>query len=105
MNVAGEKIKVIISLDEGNSTKVHTAMALPVFGSSDIGHMSGLIIEPTKQKKGQYQRLGSFRLSKGMHCELFEAAAAKRRCWVRSSELYKIRIDKSGKIHRIINLV
>ena len=45
INVAGEKIKVIISLDEGHDTKEHKGIALPIFGCSDSGHISGLILE------------------------------------------------------------
>jgi hypothetical protein len=105
MTVAKEKIKAIICLDEGDATKVHEAVALPVFGSSDSGHISGLILEPTKQQKGQYRRLGSFRLYKSKYCKAFDAASAERSCWVESHELVKIRTDKFGKIHHIINLV
>jgi hypothetical protein len=97
MIVAKEKIKAIICLDEGDATKVHEAVALPVFGSSDSSHISGLILEPTKQQKGQYRRLGSFRLYKSKYCKAFEAASAERSCWVESHELFKI--------HHIINLV
>jgi hypothetical protein len=97
MTVAKEKIKATIRSGEGDATKVHEAVALPVFGSSDSGHISGLVLEPTKQQKGRYRRLGSFRLYKSKYCKAFEAASAERSCWVESHELFKIRTDKLGR--------
>ena len=97
MVVAKERIKAIIRLDEGDATKVHEAVALPVFGSSDSGHISGLILEPTKQQKGQYRRLGSFRLYKSKYCKAFEAASAERSCWVESHELLRFEQINLGR--------
>ncbi|CAO2652291.1 Nn.00g005740.m01.CDS01 [Neocucurbitaria sp. VM-36] len=105
MTVANKKFEALVSVDQGNATKVHEAVALPIFGSSDSGRILGLFLEPTTQQKGQYRRLGIFDLYKSKHCKAFEAASSDRSCWVEGSGLLRIRTDKFGKTHRIITLV
>lgn len=103
--MAKEKAKACIWLDEGNTPGTRKAVALPVFGSSRKGHISGLIIEPTKQEKGQYRRLGFFCIQVSKYCEVFEAASTERSNWVESSDLAKVRKDKSGNTYSIINMI
>ncbi|KAH7071406.1 heterokaryon incompatibility protein-domain-containing protein [Paraphoma chrysanthemicola] len=103
--MAKKKVKAIIRIDEGNTAGILEAVALPVFGSSRNGQISGLFIEPTKQEKGQYRRLGSFRIYASKYCKAFEAASTERSYWVGSSDLVKIRDDKFGNTHRIINMI
>jgi hypothetical protein len=108
MIVAGNFIKVLIHLDcsdEADDSKLHGALAMPVFGSSASGRITGLILEPTRTKKGQYRRIGQFNFYKQKHSKAFENASAERSCQAGSAEFSRIRKDKNGRIHHIINVV
>ena len=104
--VAEEKIRAAIFLDdETGAFRPFEAIALPVFGSSDSGRILGLILKPTKQRNGQYERLGVFSLPNREYCTAFEAASEERACWVKSPEGVEIRKDRTGNPHRIISLI
>jgi hypothetical protein len=55
---------------------LHVAYALPVFGSSSHGGITGLLLEPTEQERGQYRRIGQFLFWNKEDSKSFELALA-----------------------------
>jgi Heterokaryon incompatibility protein (HET) len=108
MIVGKNNIKVVFNFDcprEAERSRMHGALALPVYGSSSTTTITGLLLEPTGQERGQYRRLGQFRIYKAKHSKAFEEASTDRSCQLKESEFSRIRKDKYGKQHYIINVI
>lgn len=108
MIVGGSYIKLIVHFDcppEADDARLHGCFAMPVFGSFETTTITGLFLEPTKQRRGQYRRLGQFRIHKEKHSKAFETASAEPSCRAESAEFSRIRKDKYGKTHYIINVI
>lgn len=94
-------------LDDRFYAQVHEAVTLPVFHRS-VGCTTifrGLLLEPTRQQKGQYRMLGTFFTSSQPTYEALEATFADRSCWVDDAELFVSRTDEAGAEEYVIDLI
>jgi hypothetical protein len=103
MTVANELVPCVVYLDEGGS--IHQATVVPMFNIHTSGMETwGLILEPTNQKKGQYRRLGVFRIIDDTDYEIFKKASMNQSCW-EENELFDIKTDDSGRTLRTIDII
>ncbi|KAF2787707.1 HET-domain-containing protein [Melanomma pulvis-pyrius CBS 109.77] len=103
-----ESIECIISLDgrESDFTKgLQVAYALPVFGDSSSSGITGLLLEPTGLKTGQYRRIGQFRFWNSELSESFELALTGYPYQVNREDCSDIQTDEYGDTLHIIDLV
>jgi hypothetical protein len=105
MTVARKRTKVFISFDEGSATKLHEAIAMPVYGSSASGRIVGFILEPTKEEQSQHRGIGVFDVNSHKHIKEFEDALWNGSCTSQSTAFGQTLKDGFGAIHQIINIV
>jgi hypothetical protein len=84
--------------------KLQEAKAMPVFMDSRLGPI-GLLLEPTGEQRGQYQRIGWFCFSQSEALKAFASNMVKPSCQVAEEECLEIQKDKDGKTQRLITLV
>jgi hypothetical protein len=78
--------------------------ALPVKIYNSGSRIIGLFLKPTG-KKGEFQRVGAFRLTGDERPRDFEDCMKDTRCHAQKKEYYGVRKDKFGREHRIINII
>lgn len=85
-------------------TRLYDFYALPIRGYGSRSRLIGLFLEPTR-KKGEFQRVGVFRVAGNQRTRDFEELGEDKRCHAKREEYHKIRKDKFGREHRIINII
>ncbi|KAH8800212.1 heterokaryon incompatibility protein-domain-containing protein [Xylogone sp. PMI_703] len=108
VHVVGNIITPVHVFFDDTSEPPNDSLVMPVYGSSaDDPNCSveGLILVPTGQERGQYQRAGLFSVFTHRGVDAFKEAAAEPSFQVDSRKVYQIERDKDGKTRYIINLV
>jgi len=95
------------SLGEDENCNLQKVKAMPVFTHLGESKVEGLLLEPTGEQRGQYQRIGwfSFFAASLEDSKAFASNIVKPSCQVAEEECLKIQKDKDGKTQRVITLV
>jgi hypothetical protein len=105
--IGGESLYCQILFDclgEDENCKFQKAKAMPVFMTSGFG-ATGLLLEPTGEERGQYERIGWFGFLELEASEAFESNMVKPSYQVPEEECLQIQKDENGKTQRVITLV
>jgi hypothetical protein len=106
--IGGKSLDCWISFDYlGNDEnyKLQRAKAMPILTYHGDFRVTGLLLEPTGEQRGQYQRIGWFCFIKEEASKAFASNMVKPSYQVPEEECLQIEKDKDGKIQRAITLV
>jgi hypothetical protein len=67
--------------------------------------ISGLLIQPTGEHRGQYRRLAFFNVYSSEANSKFEALFANENCWARSGDFVDCEFDSNGKRVCVIDMI
>jgi hypothetical protein len=75
---------------------------LPIFGFREGENITGLLLQPTRMRRGEYYRVGLFGCNE--ESKAFEEASRDHECRARDEDYVRIRRDILGRDHYIITL-
>lgn len=105
MVVFAESVPAVLSLDcleSENDPELQDLQMMPV--DTGIG-IIGLLLKPTRVKRGQYQRVGCFFMVNNKKLARLERNIARNKGKAMGAEYSRVRTDKYGKLHHIIEIV
>lgn len=86
------RLSSTLTAHEAKGSTMHGAFSMPTFGSSSVATITGWFLEPTRQERAQYRRLGQFRVYRAKNSNIFEEAESDQ-----ETEYSRIWKEKHGK--------
>lgn len=87
------------------SEMMEEVIALPIYRIDDGNIIQGLLLEPTKNMRAEYRRIGQFHFFSPEYFEAVTNASTKCDGFIKDPELVELQTDESGRTHRIIILI